>query len=91
MQTSPCWIWSGTDFFITSKGIIGTETTIGGFIAYENNYPIGYRIRQAMQYGNNLDDYINILLDGNSGDGFLDGLRDLCGLALPRRSRQDQP
>ena len=32
MQTSPCWIWSGTDFFITATGIIGTETTIGGFI-----------------------------------------------------------
>ena len=28
MQTSPCWIWSGTDFFVTSKGIIGTETTM---------------------------------------------------------------
>ena len=68
MQTSPCWIWSGTDFFITSKGIIGTETTIGGFIAYENNDPIGYRIRQAMQYGNNLDDYIRELLFRNSGD-----------------------
>ena len=27
------WIWSGTDFFVTSKGIIGTETTIGGFNA----------------------------------------------------------
>jgi hypothetical protein len=68
MQTSPCWIWSGTDFFITSKGIIGTETTIGGFIPYENKYPVGYRIRKAMQYGDNLDDYITILLDGNSGD-----------------------
>ena len=68
MQTSPCWIWSGTDFFITSKGIIGTETTIGGFVPYENNYPVGYRIRKAMQYGNNLDDYERILLDGNSGD-----------------------
>jgi hypothetical protein len=68
MQTSPCWIWSGTDFFITSKGIIGTETTIGGFKVYENNYPIGYRIRKAMQYGNSMDDYVRILLDGNSGD-----------------------
>ncbi len=68
MQTSPCWIWSGTDFFVTSKGIIGTETTIGGFIPYEKKYPIGYRIRKAMQYGNSLDDYCEILLDGNSGD-----------------------
>jgi hypothetical protein len=68
MQTSPCWIWSGTDFFVTSKGIIGTETTIGGFIPYEKKYPIGYRIRKAMQYGNTLDEYCEILLHENSGD-----------------------
>ena len=68
MQTSACWIWSGTDFFINSKGIIGTETTIGGFIAYENNIPVAYRIRQAMQYGNTIDDCVNFLLQGNSGD-----------------------
>ena len=68
MQTSPCWIWSGTDFFVTSKGIIGTETTIGGFIPYEKKFPIGYRIRQAMQYGNSLDEYCDILLKENSGD-----------------------
>ena len=68
MQTSPCWIWSGTDFFITSKGIIGTETTIGGFFPYEKRYPIGYRIRKAMQYGNTMDEYCEILLHENSGD-----------------------
>jgi hypothetical protein len=68
MQTCACWIWSGTDFFVTSKGIIGTETTIGGFHSYENNHPIGFRIRKAMQYGDTLDDYVKILLDGNSGD-----------------------
>lgn len=68
MQTSPCWIWSGTDFFVTAKGIIGTETTIGGFYPYEKKYPICYRIRQAMQYGDTLDDYCKILLHENSGD-----------------------
>jgi hypothetical protein len=68
MQTSPCWIWSGTDFFVTSRGIIGTETTIGGFFPYEKRYPIGYRIRKAMQYGNTLDEYCEILLKENSGD-----------------------
>jgi hypothetical protein len=68
MQTSPCCIWSGTDFFVTSKGIIGTETTIGGFIPYEKRFPIGYRIRKAMQYGNTLDEYCEILLHENSGD-----------------------
>ena len=68
MQTSPCWIWSGSDFFVTSKGIVGTETTIGGFIPYEKKFPIGYRIRKAMQYGNTLDEYVEILLHENSGD-----------------------
>lgn len=68
MQTAPCCIWSGTDMFITSKGIMGTETTIGGFNSYENNYTIACRIRKAMQYGDTLDDYVKILLEGNSGD-----------------------
>jgi len=68
MQTCACCIWSGTDFFVTSAGIIGTETTIGGFIAYEDKDPISCRIRQAMQYGNTLNDYVKILLNQNSGD-----------------------
>jgi len=68
MQTSPCCIWSGSDFFVTAKGIIGTETTIGGFYPYEKRWPIGYRIRKAMQYGNTLDEYCEILLHENSGD-----------------------
>ena len=68
MMGFPGWIWSGTDFFVTSAGILGTETTIGGFVAYENNMPISCRIRNAMQYGNNLNDYEKMLLDGNSGD-----------------------
>lgn len=68
MQSCPCWIWSGTDFFVTSAGIVGTETTIGGFNVYENNHPIAFRIRKAMQYANTLDDYVETLLEGNSGD-----------------------
>lgn len=62
------WIWSGTDFFVTSCGIIGCETTIGGFLNYEPRLPISCRIRDCMQYGNSLDDYVAKLLDGNSGD-----------------------
>jgi hypothetical protein len=68
MMGFPGWIWSGTDFFVTSAGILGSETTMGGFISYENNIPISCRIRNAMQYGNTLDDYERMLLDGNSGD-----------------------
>jgi hypothetical protein len=68
IQTSPCWIWSGSDFFVTSYGIIGTETTIGGFNQYEQNIPLMFRIRQAMQYGQTMDEYVELLLKGNSGD-----------------------
>ena len=68
MQTAPCWIWSGTDFFVTEKGMFGTETTIGGFYPFEKKIPIMFRIRQAMQYGKDLDDYEKILTTGNSGD-----------------------
>jgi hypothetical protein len=68
MQTSPCWIWSGTDFFISSRGIIGTETTIGGFLPYLKKIPLFLRIRSAMQYGTCIDDYLSYLIEGNSGD-----------------------
>ena len=68
MQTCACWIFSGTDFGITSKGIMFTETTIGGFVPYENNNPIAFQSRKMIQYANTLDDCVKILLDGNSGD-----------------------
>jgi hypothetical protein len=62
------WVWSGTDFFVTGAGMMGTETTIGGFTAYKNLAPISCRIRQAMQFGSSIDDYAAALLKDNSGD-----------------------
>ena len=67
-QGAPGYIFSGTDFFTCSSGIFGTETTLGGFNAYENKDPICCRIRHAMQYGNTLDDYVSHLTKNNSGD-----------------------
>ena len=67
-QGGPGYVFSGTDFFTCSSGIFGTETTLGGFNAYENNDPICCRIRSAMQYGNTLDDYVKYLTTNNSGD-----------------------
>jgi len=60
--------WSGTDFFVTSAGIAGSETTIGGFNKWVNKNPVSCRIRKAMQFGKTLEDYEAALLDGNSGD-----------------------
>ena len=67
-QGGPGYVFSGTDFFTCSSGIFGTETTLGGFNAYENKDPICCRVRQAMQYGNTLDDYVKYLTTNNSGD-----------------------
>jgi hypothetical protein len=67
-QGAPGYIASQTDFFVNSKGFIGTETTIGGFIAFKNEDPITVRIRNCMQYANTLDDYVEFLKKRNSGD-----------------------
>lgn len=67
-QSAPGYISSQTDFFVTSAGFIGTETTIGGFNMYEKHDPICVRIRNCMQYAKKLDDYVNMLVKNNSGD-----------------------
>ena len=68
MQTFPGGIFSSTDFFVTSAKIMGTETTIGGFNAFELHAPACVRHRKAMQYGGTLDEYIRHLRENNSGD-----------------------
>lgn len=67
-QGAPGYISSQTDFFINSKGFIGTETTIGGFNKYLHKDPITCRIRNCMQYANTLDDFVDMLKKENSGD-----------------------
>jgi len=68
MQSMPGGVWSMTDFFVTSAGIIGAETTIRGFNAFRLRDPICCRIRECMQYGRTLEDYAERLQKRNSGD-----------------------
>jgi hypothetical protein len=68
MQTFPGGIFSSTDFFVTSAGFMGTETTIGGFNVFELHAPACVRSRKAMQYSNTLEDYVKYLTENNSGD-----------------------
>jgi len=69
MQCSAGNIASGTDWFISSSGIMGCETTIYG-INYKPVFgsPFFCRIRKALQYGKNIDDYVKIMLTNNAGD-----------------------
>ncbi|UCH95083.1 MAG: phospholipase [Candidatus Aminicenantes bacterium] len=63
------YIYSGSDFFITDNGIMGTETTMGGgFQGYdENGTPLFYRARKAMQYAESIDHWISIMKEQNNG------------------------
>jgi hypothetical protein len=68
MQGFPAGIHSGTDFFICASGLVGTETTIDSFKGFDpEGIPEFVRVRQAMQYATNLDDFLKIMITGNNG------------------------
>src|SRR5882724_1054481 len=67
-QTMAGWIHSGTDFFITDAGIVGSETTIGGFESFDTNgVPEFVRMRRATQDAKSLDEWSEIMKRGNNG------------------------
>lgn len=72
MQTEPGYIHSMTDFYETKigegKGLMITETTIGGFCAYDSaGAPEFVRIRYAAQYAKSLDDFVEKFWINNNG------------------------
>jgi hypothetical protein len=68
MQTVPGWIHSGTDFFITDAGLVGSETTIGGFSGFdEKGIPEFARFRRATQDASSIDEWCAIMKKGNNG------------------------
>jgi hypothetical protein len=61
-------IVSDDDFTINSAGLMVTETTITGYEGFDpKGKPEFFRARKAMQYSNSIDDYVQIMLDGNNG------------------------
>ena len=68
MQSVPGFIDSMTDFFVTEAGLMGTETTIGGFSLYDpNEVPEFVRVRKAMQYANTLNEFASFMEKQNNG------------------------
>jgi hypothetical protein len=68
MQTFPGWIHSGTDFFITDGGLVGSETTIGGFEGFdEKGIPEFIRMRRATQDSSSITGWVSIMTKGNNG------------------------
>lgn len=67
-QIFPGWIHSGTDFFMTSAGLVGSETTIGGFEGFdEKGIPEFVRVRRATQDARTIDEWCAIMRAGNNG------------------------
>jgi hypothetical protein len=67
-QTTAGWIHSGSDFFITDAGLVGSETTIGQFEGFDTNgVPEFTRMRRATQDANNIESWCMIMRAGNNG------------------------
>lgn len=71
MQTTPGWIASMTDFWLTGAGLAISETTISGYDGSkgydENRVPEFVRARRAAQYARDIDDWVEILNTDNNG------------------------
>ena len=68
MQVIPGWIHSGTDFFITDAGLVGSETTIGGFNSFDAKaVPEFVRMRRATQDASTIEEWCEIIKKGNNG------------------------
>ncbi len=68
MDGFPGVITSDDDFGVNSAGIMITETTITQFEGWDpDGKPEFVRSRKALQYANNIDDYVRIIKEGNNG------------------------
>ena len=68
MQSHAGFIHSATDFFVTNAGLVGSETTIGDFFPFdEKGVPEFVRMRRATQYASTIDEWCEIMKNGNNG------------------------
>jgi hypothetical protein len=68
MQAIVGFIHSGTDFFVTDAGLVGSETTIAEFFPFdENGIPEFSRMRTATQYASSIDEWCKIMKKDNNG------------------------
>ena len=68
MQGLPGCISSLTDFWLTSAGLMVTETTVSNFAGYNSaGAPEFYRSRRATQYANSIGDWCEMFSLSNNG------------------------
>jgi hypothetical protein len=67
MQTFPGGIYSGMDYYISSSGLMLTETTIDQTRFNPEGTPLATRARRALQYANTIDELVKELSVRNNG------------------------
>ena len=65
--TSPGLIWSDEDYYQNDNGIVFLETTVPQGLFDNKGLPLSVRARNAIQYGNSIDDVIYYLRYRNDG------------------------
>lgn len=67
MQTFPGGIYSGMDYYLSSSGLMLTETTLAQTRFDPAGTPLVSRARRAMQYADTIDDLVRELTEKNNG------------------------
>ena len=72
MQTMAGTISSGTDWYVGQSGLVVAETTITGMTTFNpDGVPYFARSRKAIQYAENADEWVRIMVKDNNG-GYAD-------------------
>ena len=70
MQTSPGWVASMTDFWVTGGGMVVVETTMVGYEGYDTSkVPEYVRARNACQFATSIDEWVK-LMDTEDNGGY---------------------
>ena len=67
MEVNAGLIWSGTEWYINSGGLVIAETTLGSGPYNWGNIPSFIRLRKAVQYADSIDEFKNIMLENSNG------------------------
>ncbi|MFW3146200.1 MAG: C45 family autoproteolytic acyltransferase/hydrolase [Thermoplasmatota archaeon] len=67
MEVTAGMIWSGTEYYVNSAGLVIAETTIGTGPYQWGGVPSFVRLRKAVQYADSIDSFKDIMLENTNG------------------------
>jgi hypothetical protein len=67
MEVNAGLIWSGTEWYVNSAGLVIAETTLGSGPYNYGKVPSFVRLRKAVQYAESIDDFRDIMLENSNG------------------------